>query len=108
MVRVSTSNSYQKNRTTTRPTASKKKKIVKKWITFRFSLCSECGLHCLGTAFVHATDPDTGEMGENEIGDYYCTQAGCPCRGKFMGHYTRYCSKCKKTKEVPDEETDDI
>ncbi len=107
MVRVSTSKSYQKNRTTARPTASKRKQ-VKKWITLRVSLCSECGLHCLGTAFVHASDPETGEIGEDEIGDYYCMHVGCPCRGKFMGHYTRYCSKCKKTEEVPDEEIDDI
>ena len=113
---ISFGTSFQENRTTTCPTASKKTKkkrnpsikSIKKWITLRVSLCSECGYNCLGTAFVHEINPDTGEMGEDEVGDYYCTQPECACRGKFMGHYARYCRKCKRTEEVPDEEVEDI
>lgn len=97
-----------KNNHTKCVSTKKKASGIPKWIFLRSSICSDCKSHSLATAFVHAVDSDTGKMSEDEVDDYFCTVPGCKCGGKLMGHYTKYCTRCKKSSEISDDEIDNF
>ena len=90
------------------PTPSQQPSKITKWIILRRSSC-DCSpdSKSLITAFVHATD-DNGNMTEENIDDYICTYKQCACKGTFMGHYTKYCGRCKNQPKMDDDEIEDL
>ena len=80
---------------------------IHKWVPLRTTVCNCCNHKCVTVAFVHATDDDN-KMSDDLIDDYFCSHSRCACKGTLMGHYTKYCSRCRKSTEVDDDEVDDL
>jgi hypothetical protein len=87
---------------------AEKNNKIKKWKCIFSTNCPNCQkLNTLRFYFVHATNPDTGEIGPHEIDDYICTYV-CNCKGTYMGNYVKKCSACNIKLPITEEEIDSL